>query len=254
MGMLLQPGDPAPFTLHRPHGASPWLLVVDHAGQAIPRALGDLGLPPGEIDRHIGWDIGVAGVAARLAEAMDAWTILQTYSRLVIDCNRPLISPTSIVTASDGTPVPANLDLDDAARAARAEAIFRPYHARIVEALDQRQAQARATLLVTLHSFTPSMHGIDRPWHCGVLYNRDARLAHALRDALQAEGDLVVGDNQPYAVTDASDYAINVHGERRGLPHVELEIRQDLIADADGQALWALRLQRLFAQLEPAFA
>ncbi|HET6395483.1 MAG TPA: N-formylglutamate amidohydrolase [Pseudoxanthomonas sp.] len=251
---LLQAGDPPPYELLRAGGASPWLFVVDHAGQAIPRALGDLGLPPGEIDRHIGWDIGIAGVARHLAAAMDAWTILQNYSRLVIDCNRPLHSPTSIVEASDGTAVPANLGLDAAARAARAGAIFAPYHACIAQALDRRREAGRPTLLVTLHSFTPAMGGVPRPWHCGVLYQRDARLAHALRGLLQAEGELVVGDNQPYAVSDATDYAIPVHGEARGLPHVELEIRQDLIADEAGQALWAQRLARLFRALEPRFA
>ena len=248
---LLRPGDPPPFEVLRPDGRSPWLFVVDHAGRAIPAALGDLGLPPGEIDRHIGWDIGIAGVARHLAAALDAWTILQAYSRLVIDCNRPLTSPTSIVEASDGTGVPGNRGLDAAARAARAQAIFLPYHARIARELDARRDAGRPTLLVTLHSFTPVMGGVARPWHCGVLYQRDARLAHALRDLLQAEGDLVVGDNQPYAVSDATDYAIPVHGETRGLPHVGLEIRQDLIADADGQAAWARRLARLLRALEP---
>ncbi|KAF1686545.1 N-formylglutamate amidohydrolase [Pseudoxanthomonas broegbernensis] len=250
---MLRPGDPEPFELLHPHGASPWLLVVDHAGQAIPRALGGLGLAPGAIDRHIGWDIGIAGVARRLAPLLDAWTVLQNYSRLVIDCNRPLDSPTSIVGASDGTAVPANAALAPAERAARAQAIFAPYHACIGHALDLRATQARPTLLATLHSFTPSMGGVERPWHCGVLYHRDARLAHALRDALRAEGDLAVGDNQPYAVSDASDYAIPVHGERRALPHVELEIRQDLIADAAGQEAWARRLARLFGAVAPAF-
>lgn len=250
---LLQPGDPAPFELLNPAGASPWLFVVDHAGQAIPRALGDLGLPAGEIDRHIGWDIGIAGVARHLAATMDAWTILQAYSRLVIDCNRPLGSPTLVVAASDGTAVPGNAALASAARDVRVQEIFAPYHARIVQALDARTAAARPTLLVTLHSFTPAMGGVARPWHCGVLYHRDTRLAHALRDALQAEGDLVVGDNQPYAVTDTSDYAIPVHGEARGLPHVELEIRQDLIADDAGQRMWAQRLSRLLHALEPRF-
>ena len=248
---LLQAGDPPPFELLNPHGASPWLFTADHAGQAVPRALGDLGLAPGEIDRHIGWDIGIAGVARRLAAELDAWTILQTYSRLVVDCNRPLESPTLIVATSDGTAVPANAALPPQARAARVLDIFLPYHARIVQALDLRQAHGRPTLLVTLHSFTPAMAGMARPWHCGVLYHRDARLAHALRDALQAEGDLVVGDNQPYSVSDSSDYAIPVHGEGRGLPHVEIEIRQDLIADADGQAAWAQRLARLFRALQP---
>lgn len=250
---LLQPGDPAPFALLNPRGASPWLFTADHAGQAIPRALGDLGLPPGEIDRHIGWDIGIAGVARHLAAMLDAWTILQTYSRLVIDCNRPLDSPTLVGTASDGTTVPANAGLTPQARTARVMEIFLPYHAQIVQALDRRSAATRPTLLVTLHSFTPMMAGVARPWHCGVLYHRDARLAHALRDALQAEGDLVVGDNQPYSVSDSSDYAIPVHGESRGLPHVELEIRQDLIADAEGQLAWAARLARLFQALAPRF-
>lgn len=251
---LLQPGDPAPFELLNRHGASPWLLTADHAGQAIPRALGDLGLPPGEIDRHIGWDIGIAGVARELATLLDAWTILQAYSRLVIDCNRPLESPTLIVASSDGTAVPANATLTAQARAARVREIFRPYHDAIVEALEQRRLAPRPTMLMTLHSFTPAMAGVARPWHCGVLYHRDARLAHALRDALMAEGDLVVGDNQPYAVSDTSDYAIPVHGEARGLPHVELEIRQDLIADADGQRQWALRLARLLPPLATRFA
>src|SRR5690606_18749183 len=237
-----------------PHATSPWLSVVDHAGQAIPRALGDLGLPPGEIDRHIGWDIGIAGVARHLARMLDAWTILQPYSRLVIDCNRPAGSPTLIVEASDGTVVPGNLDLQPEARAARQDEIFAPYHACIAQALDQRAAARQPTLLATLHSFTPSMAGFERPWHCGVLYHRHTALPHAMLEALRAEGDLVVGDNQPYAVTATSDYAIPVHGEARGLPHVELEIRQDLIADEAGQLLWAQRLARILTTLAPRFA
>ena len=250
---LLQPGDPPVFELLCPQGRSPWLFTVDHAGQAIPARLGDLGLPAGEIDRHIGWDIGIAGVARRLAAELDAWTLLQRYSRLVVDCNRPLDSPTLIVERSDGTEVPANHGLDAAARQARLDAIFHPYHARIVQALDQRRAEGRPTLLAALHSFTPAMGGVARPWHCGVLYNRDPRLAHALRDALRAEGDLVVGDNQPYSVSDSSDYAIPVYGEGRRLPHVELEIRQDLIADAAGQQAWAMRLARILRAITPPF-
>ncbi len=251
---LLSPGDPAPVHDLRPDGASPFLLIADHAGQAVPAKLGNLGLPQSELDRHIGWDIGIAGTTARLSALLDARAVLQAYSRLVIDCNRPLESPTLIVASSDGTAVPANATLTAQARAARVREIFRPYHDAIVEALEQRRLAPRPTLLMTLHSFTPAMAGVARPWHCGVLYHRDARLAHALRDALMAEGDLVVGDNQPYAVSDTSDYAIPVHGEARGLPHVELEIRQDLIADADGQRQWALRLARLLPPLAARFA
>ncbi|WP_262378788.1 N-formylglutamate amidohydrolase [Luteimonas viscosa] len=250
---LLGPADPPPVTVLRAAGRSPWLLIADHAGQAVPARLRDLGLPRAELDRHIGWDIGIAGVTARLAERLDACAILQAYSRLVIDCNRPLDAPGSIAMASDGTVVPGNAGLDPQQRRQRVEEIFVPYHARIEAELDQRGGADRPAILVAMHSFTPSMDGRERPWHAGVLYQRDARLAHALLQALRAEGDLVVGDNEPYSVSDATDYAIPVHGERRGLAHVELEIRQDLIADADGQDAWAERLARLLARLEPGF-
>ena len=184
---------------------------------------------------------------------MDACAILQAYSRLVIDCNRPLDSPGSIVERSDGTPVPGNLDLDAHQRAQRIAEIFEPYHARIAAELDRRASAGRPVVLVAMHSFTPSMAGNDRPWHAGVLYQRDARFAHALLEALRDEGDLVVGDNEPYRVSDATDYAIPVHAERRGLPHVELEIRQDLIADEAGQQAWAQRLARLFTALQARY-
>lgn len=251
---LLGAGDPAPFTIFNAHGASPYLLVADHAGQAIPRSLQNLGLAKGEIDRHIGWDIGIAGTTARLAERLDAFAIAQNYSRLVIDCNRPLEASSSIVARSDGTPVPGNQHLDEAGRRSRVLEIFTPYHDRIVGELDRRSARGQPTILITMHSFTPAMNGDARPWHAGVLYQRDARFAHALLAALRGEDGLVVGDNQPYAVSDQTDYAIPVHGEQRGLPHVELEIRQDLIADTTGQDEWAQRLCRLLQGLQDRFA
>jgi len=249
---LLGPDDPPPFTVHNPHGASPFMLLADHAGQRVPAALGNLGLPQAELDRHIGWDIGIAGTTVELARRLDAFAIEQTWSRLVIDCNRPLASPTLIPETSDGTAVPGNAGLDSAQRQQRIDAIHAPYHARIAAELERRRATGQPTLLVMMHSFTPVMNGHARPWHCGVLYHRDTRFAHALRDALHAEGDLNVGDNQPYAVSDSSDYAVPVHGEGRGLLHVELEIRQDLIADAAGQQAWAARLERIFTTLQPA--
>jgi predicted N-formylglutamate amidohydrolase len=248
---LLGADDPAPFTVHRAHGDSPFVLIADHAGQRIPARLGDLGLPQAELDRHIGWDIGIAGLAERLSEKLDAFAILQTYSRLVIDCNRPLQAPGSIVEISDGTAIPGNQNLDDNAKTARALEIFAPYHARITQELDRRSEASPAPVLISLHSFTPVFAGFVRPWHTGVLYHRDTRLAHALRDALAAEAGLVVGDNEPYAVSDTSDFAVPVHGEQRGLLHVELEIRQDLIADAAGQEEWAERLARILPGLLP---
>ena len=246
---LLGHDDPAPFTVYNPNGSSPFVLVGDHAGQQIPRQLGDLGLPQVELDRHIGWDIGIAGVTGQLAGLLDAFAILQTYSRLVIDCNRPLDSSSSIVSSSDGTLVPGNQDLPEPQRTARALEIFAPYHARITQELDQRSVQSQAPVLIAMHSFTPVFAGETRPWHVGVLYHRDTRLAHALLAALKEEPDLVVGDNQPYSISDGSDFAVPVHGEQRGLLHVELEIRQDLIADAQGQAQWAQRLARILPTL-----
>lgn len=249
--MLLGAEDPAPFKVHRAHGTSPFVLIADHAGQAIPARLGDLGLPQPERDRHIGWDIGIAGVTERLSEKLDAFAILQTYSRLVIDCNRPLDAAGSIVTSSDGTMVPGNQSVDEGEKVARALEIFAPYHARITEELDQRSARPGMPVLIAMHSFTPEFGGVSRPWHAGVLYHRDTRLAHALLAALRAEPGLVIGDNEPYAISDGSDYAIPVHGEQRGLLHVELEIRQDLIADAHGQDEWAERLARILPALLP---
>ena len=249
---LLDAGDPAIFTVHHPHGRSPFVLLADHAGQQVPTALHDLGLPQAELDRHIGWDIGIAGTTRALAQRLDAWAIEQTYSRLLIDCNRPLASPTLIPEVSDGTLIHGNAGLSAAQRQQRIDAIHAPYHARISAELDRRREAGIPTVLVMMHSFTPAMNGMQRPWHAGVLYHQDTRFAHALLQALRAEGDLVVGDNEPYSVNRNSDYAVPVHGEGRGLVHVELEIRQDLIADASGQQAWAERLERIFRALQPS--
>ncbi|CAP56910.1 N-formylglutamate amidohydrolase [Gluconacetobacter diazotrophicus] len=242
-GTLLGAGDPAPVAVCGRSGESPFLLVSDHGGRAVPARLGDLGVAAPDWDRHIAWDIGMAGLGRLLAERLDTILIEQAYSRLVIDCNRAPGHPTSIVGASDGVVVPANADLDAEAVAGRLSAIFHPYHDRIAGELAARRD--RPTVVVALHSFTPEMGGVARPWHVGILHNHDPRFGLILKDLLDEEGDLVVGDNEPYALTDGSDYTIPVHAEARGLPHVELEIRQDLVADAEGQREWAGRLARL---------
>ncbi len=221
------------------------MLVADHAGNVIPRALGRLGVAEAELQRHIAWDIGIAGLGAQLADSLDATLIQQTYSRLVIDCNRPPGALTSIPDVSELTQIPGNVGLDDSTKGARAREIFWPYHECIETELDRRRQSGRPTALLSLHSFTPVFKGAARPWHAGVLYNRDPRFAHRLMALLNAEGGLVVGDNAPYTVSDASDYTIPVHAERRGLHHVLIEVRQDLIADADGQEAWSRRLARL---------
>jgi predicted N-formylglutamate amidohydrolase len=242
---LLAVDEPAPVSVYNPDGRSPFLLVADHAGNLIPRSLGRLGVPEAELIRHIAWDIGIAGVGRLLAEALDATLIQQNYSRLVIDCNRPLVAETSVPEISEQTPIPNNIGIDEAGRTARAGEIFWPYHARIEAELDRRQQTGDPPALIALHSFTPVFKGAQRPWHAGVLYNRDARFAHRLMALLNEEAGLFVGDNAPYFVTDASDYTIPVHAERRGLHHVLIEIRQDLIGAEDGQRAWAERLARL---------
>ncbi|HXC14058.1 MAG TPA: N-formylglutamate amidohydrolase [Stellaceae bacterium] len=242
---LLDPDEPQPATLVNETGASVFFLTCDHGGRAIPRRLERLGLAEPDTCRHIAWDIGIAEVGQRLSAALDAALIAQTYSRLVIDCNRDPSAPSSIAEISEDTEIPGNRNLSEANRAARRDAIFRPYQDGIAAALDRRAAEGRVSVLIALHSFTPVFRRVPRPWHVGVLFNRDARLAHPLLELLRAEGDLTVGENEPYRVTDLTDFTVPVHGERRGLPHVEIEIRQDLIAEPAGQAAWGERLARL---------
>ncbi|HMD63806.1 MAG TPA: N-formylglutamate amidohydrolase [Stellaceae bacterium] len=242
---LLGPDEPDPVRLENEAGSSGFFLTCDHAGRTIPRQLASLGLREYETWRHIAWDIGIGGVGRELSRLLDAVVILQTYSRLVIDCNRDPNVPSSIPEISETTEIPGNLGVGEAERAARADAIFHPYHNAISEALERRAAANRASALVALHSFTPVFKGVSRPWHVAVLFNRDPRLAHALAELLRAEGGLMVGENEPYRVSDLTDYTVPVHGERRGLPHVEIEIRQDLITEPAGQRAWAKRLARL---------
>lgn len=236
--------DPPPFTVERADGASPCLLTCDHAGRRLPQKLGDLGLTATQQETHIAWDIGAAGLARELARRLDAFLILQTYSRLAIDCNRPLRSPGSIVTQSEHTSIPGNRMVSDADAEGRARDIFHPYHDRIHAELDARLQRGQPAVLVALHSFTPVFDGVARPWHVGILYGRDARLGRVLLEVSRAEPGFVIGDNQPYDVSDETDYAIPVHGERRGIPHVELEIRNDVIAGEADQSRWAARLAR----------
>jgi predicted N-formylglutamate amidohydrolase len=247
---LLGGGDIPPVHEVNAQATSPFLLTSDHYGRIVPRALGDLGVTEAELTRHIAWDIGIAGVADRLAKMLDAHLIAQRYSRLVLDCNRPPAAVSSIPVISEATAIPRNEGISEGERAARHREIFEPYHHRIDAAIDRRLHDKRPTVLVSLHSFTPVYAGVARPWHIGALYNRDTVLPHLLLRHLRSQSDLVVGDNEPYAVSDLTDYTIPVHGEARGLVNTGIEIRQDLIADQSGQQQWAERLARIFAEIE----
>ncbi len=245
---LLAADEPAPITVHNENGLSPFVIVVDHAGNSLPRALGRLGVPESELARHIAWDIGIAAVSRFVADALDATLVQQNYSRLVIDCNRAPGSETSIPEISEFTPIPGNVSLSEGQKDARLREIFQPYHDRIKAEIDRRSREGQPAALIALHSFTPVYMGAARPWHAGVLYNRDARFANMLIASLRREEGLIVGDNEPYSVTDESDYTIPVHGERRGLLHVEVEIRQDLISGDSGQRAWGALLAHLLPQ------
>lgn len=242
---LLGPEDPAPFAVVNPQGRTDLLLFCDHAGRAFPSRLGTLGLGPRELDQHIAWDIGIAGLGRRLSASLDAPLFLTAYSRLVIDCNRHLDDPTSIPQESDRTLVPGNRGLTPDERRCRQAEIFAPYHTALSALIAKRLADGHVPVIVSLHSFTPVMNGFQRPWHVGVLWNRDPRLAVPLMQRLAEEPDLVVGDNEPYSGRDGHGYSIKAHAEALGLAHGLLEIRQDLIAAEAGQERWAAILHRV---------
>jgi predicted N-formylglutamate amidohydrolase len=255
---LLAADEPAAVQLSNVDGVSSFLIVTDHAGKRFPRCLGQLGLSSADCERHIAWDIGAGAVSIRIAKTLDAMLIRQTYTRLVIDCNRAPGTQTSIPDISEHTAVPGNVGLSEPHKAARQREIFTPYHQSIAAELDRRLAAGRGAVLISMHSFTPVFASVTRPWHIGLLYNRDPGIARILKRLLQAQTRLVIGDNEPYSVSDSTDYTIPVHGERRGLPHVAVEIRQDLIANESGQHqfadLFARLLPQVLSSLRPACA
>ena len=240
-------GEPPPFEMVNAQGRGRAILTCDHASARMPRRLGTLGLAPADRERHVAWDIGAAAVARRLSRLLDSPLALSGYSRLVVDCNRPLDEPDAFATRSEDVRIEGNEALSADERAGRADAFFWPYHDRVNRLVGSRMAGGRTPVVVSVHSFTPVYHGRARPWHIGALHRWDSRLAGLTMEALRADGALHVGDNEPYSVALGEDYTIPVHAERRGLPYVLLEIRQDLIATDAGQQSWAERLAAVLA-------
>ena len=237
---LLAADEPPPFVVERARGVSPFVLVCEHASNRLPRKLGGLGLHAPDLERHIAWDIGALAVSRGLSARLDATLISQTYSRLVIDCNRQTHSSAAIVAISEETEIPGNHGLSQVEIDARIGEIHRPYQDCIAALLDSREAP----ILIDLHSFTPVFKGVARPWHVGLLHGRDDRaFSDIIYDLIAGDGDLVVGDNQPYATDMDEDYTIPIHGVERGIVNVEFEIRQDLITSEAGQGEWAARLE-----------
>ena len=237
--VLLLPGDPPPFEVYRPAGAARALIVCDHASRTIPAALGTLGLHDEALKRHIAWDIGAADLARALADRLDARAVCAGYSRLVIDCNRRLEDPSCFVTLADGDPVPGNVGLVPEAIRARAAACYEPYHEAIDAQLQEFRRRGQVPALIAVHSFTPVMGGVPRPWHVGVLWDKDGRMPLALLERLRAMSGLVVGDNEPYSGRHPADYTVDRHAGRAGLPHVCIEVRQNELETPAGVARWA---------------
>ncbi|UWR48592.1 N-formylglutamate amidohydrolase [Phaeobacter inhibens] len=233
---LLQKGDPSPVDLLNPDSDHPLLLVCEHAGQAVPQALHGLGLKGAEIQSHVGWDIGAEAVTRKMARALGAPAVIQRYSRLVIDCNRPPDAADAMPAHNHGITVPGNQNLDAADRKARVDEVFTPFHT-TVDTLFDRQPRR---IVLSIHSFTPSLAGVQRPWDVGFLFRKDTGTSTRLSQFIAAtKPDLTIGMNQPYQIEDASDWFVPQHGEARNLPHSLIEIRNDLIRDDNGQSTWA---------------
>lgn len=249
---LLAADEPPAVTEFRRDGRSDFVILVDHASRALPKSLGGLGLPESELSRHIAWDIGALAVAKAVSEALDATLVAQNYSRLAIDCNRDPVTEDAVPIISEVTPIPGNQGISQAARQARIDEIFTPYHHHITALLDERALQGRKTILIAQHTMTDCFKGQRRGMQAAVMYNRDGRFAQPLREALQT-GGLTVAENQPYAMTDATDFTLPRHGEKRGLPHVGIEIRQDLVCDEAGVLLWADRVAAALEKTKRGF-
>ncbi len=241
---LIDADEPAPFEILRGGADRRVIIACDHASRRIPRSLGTLGLADRYLDDHIAWDVGAAAVAGILCRRLECVAILGGYSRLVIDLNRNLSDATSMPAISDGILIPGNLGLGEPQRVQRMGELYRPYHDAVRQEVLSLKTADHAPVMVTVHSFTPRLHGLDRPWDVGVLWDTDARLALPLMARLRSDGDVRVGDNEPYSGRHPADYTVDYHAERLGLACAGIEIRQDLVADPAGQAAWGDRLAR----------
>jgi predicted N-formylglutamate amidohydrolase len=241
---LVGPSDPPPVGIRNDAAQSPFLMICDHAGNAVPAALADLGLPRAELERHIAIDIGILGTSEALSDLLGTPLVFQRYSRLVVECNRREASTSFIASMSDGTLVPGNQSVSEADRRARIREIAVPYHGEIAGRIDRRLAAGEPVLLIAMHSFTPMLQAVpeSRPWHIGLCFHQNRVFSDYVLAELGADTSLIIGKNQPYSVNMKEDYSIPIHAEARGLPYVEIEIRQDLIASPEGQAEWAARL------------
>jgi len=238
----------------KPGGSSPFVLTCDHASNFLPPEFGTLGLPTGDLSRHIAWDPGALPVARRMAEALDATLVETCISRLVIDCNRPLDAPDLVPPVSETTAIPGNTGLSEKQRAQRIALSWRPFHDAVANIVDARLARGQETRLVSVHSFTPVYKGKNRPWHIGIIHDEDRRLATPLIAALKRLAGVTVGVNEPYSPADRVYFTLERHARSRGLACAMIEIRNDEISGEAGQRKWADLLTGIFLDLEPEAA
>lgn len=230
---VLAVDEPAPYEVLNPNSNKPLLLVCDHASRRFPASVGDLGVDLAVQRCHLGSDIGAGGLTTSLAERQGATAVMQQYSRLVIDCNRQLLDPGAFLQFGDGVVIAGNLNINATQKEARAEAIYWPYHEAIDREITRLSTDDLKPTMLAIHSFTPVLNGVFRPWQIGVLWDQDDRVAKPLIQKLRERGFLV-GDNEPYSGKALQDFTIDHHAEPVELPHVGIEIRQDLIDDEQG--------------------
>ena len=241
---LIGPGDPPPFMSYNDHGRTPVLLVADHASPFFPASLNQLGLADWVLEEHVAWDIGVDELARFLADELDAQLLMAGFSRLIIDPNRRPDDPGAIPEVSDGIAIPGNLDLDEKQRAQRIHSFFKPYHDAIADRIDGFLARGVVPAVIAVHTCTPVFDRVVRPWHIGIMWDKDPRIPRHLLGYFKEHADICFGDNEPYSGRHPNDFTIDFHAEAARLPHVGFEVRQDLVIGADGARKWAGVLAR----------
>ena len=259
---LIGPGDPAPFTSYNPGGGARVLLVADHASPKFPAEMKQLGVDDWVLDRHVTWDIGSDRLTRHLADLLDAPAILAGYSRLIVDLNRQLDDPTAFVEVSDGICIPGNQNLGEEEKELRVQSFFLPYHDAVAARLERFISAGTVPVLISVHTCTPVFAQVVRPWHIGIMWDTDARLARPMMEKLKQFEGVCFGDNEPYSGRHAHDFTIDHHAEPCGLPHVGIEVRQDLVRSDEGAQKWAgilaealretLQDENLYQRLQPA--
>jgi predicted N-formylglutamate amidohydrolase len=246
---LIGPGDAPPYMTYNENGRAPVLIVADHASPFFPSSLNQLGLADWVLEKHVAWDIGVDKLARFLADELDAQAVLAGFSRLIVDPNRKLHDPTAFPPISDGIAIPGNIDLDDRQKELRVQSFFKPYHDKISEKLALLSTSERVPALVAIHTCSPVFDRVVRPWHVGIMWDTDPRIPVPLMRNLEAVGDICVGDNEPYSGKHPHDFTVDYHAEPQGLPHVGIEVRQDLVDSETGARRWAGILASAFRDI-----